>query len=168
LGNINYIYNGLKDLGFLIRKNKDTYLLTRKKELLEKWMGAYEEKLKPSLKIGNFRFAKENDFANWKNLDIQPEKTCWGGEAAADLLTDYLRPAELMLYTRESRSELMKNYRLIPDQEGPVSIYQKFWHQPEAITAPPLLVYADLMNTHDKRSLETAEKVYDKFLREQL
>ena len=168
LGNINYIIHGLQELGFLVRKDKDTYLLTRKKELLEKWMTAYEDKLKPTLKVGSFRFVKEEDFANWKTLPIRQEQTCWGAEAAGDLLTDYLRSDELTLYTTESSNELIKNYRIVPDTQGPITVYEKFWYNEAALTAPPLLVYADLMSKPDKRSLETAEKVYDKFLREQL
>lgn len=54
-------------------------------------------------------------------------KTWWGSEPAGDILTNYLKPGELTPYTLESRNELIKHYRLIPDKEGKVKVYQKFW-----------------------------------------
>jgi hypothetical protein len=170
LGNINYVMNGLKEMGFLIKLNKDQYKLTNKKELLDKWMVAYEERLKPALKTGTFRFLKEEDFANWKKLPIRKGKTFWGGEPAGDLLTNFLRPAELTLYTTETRNELIKNYRLMPDEKGNVKVYKKFWQQDEVKdnVVPPLLIYADLVNTNDRRCMETAQKIYDEFLQNKL
>lgn len=170
LGNINYVMNGLKEMGFLIKLNKEQYKLTNKKELLDKWMTAYAERLKPALKIGTFRFLKEDDFTNWKKLPIRNGKTWWGGEPGGDLFTDFLRPAELTLYTIETRNDLIKNYRLIPDEKGNVKAYKKFWHNEEANhnVVPPLLVYADLINTNDRRCMETAQKIYDGLLQNKL
>jgi hypothetical protein len=170
LGNINYVMNGLKEMGFLIKLNKNKYKLNNKKELLDKWMAAYTERLKPAIKVGTFRFLKEEDFTNWKKLQLRNGKTWWGGEPAGDLFTNYLRPAELTLYTIESRNELMKNYRLIPDEKGNVKAYQKFWRNDEVNdnVVPPLLVYADLVNTNDRRCTETAQKIYDEFLQNKL
>ena len=44
-----------------------------------------------------------------------------------------------------------------------MKVYQKFWQDEEANhdTVPPLLVYVDLMNTGDRRCIETAQKIYD-------
>jgi hypothetical protein len=177
LGNINYIITGLKELGFLIKLNKDEYRLTNKKGLLDRWITAYDEKLKPALQTGTFRFLKEEEFNNWKNISIANGKTWWGGEPAGDLITNYLRPAELTLYTTETRNELIKNYRLIPDENGHVKTYKKFWQieagdgnirQPLGMVVPPLLVYADLMTTSDRRCTETAQKIYDEFLQNKL
>lgn len=170
LGNINYVMSGLKEMGFLLKLKKNQYKLTNKKELLEKWISAYGERLKPALKIGTFRFLNEEDFLNWRNLPIKKEKTWWGGEPAGDLLTNYLRPAELTLYTMETRNELIKNYRLIPDENGNVKAYNKFWQHDEVDdnTVPPLLVYADLINSNDRRCTETALKIYDEFLQNKL
>lgn len=170
LGNLNYIMNGLKKLNFLIEVRDQTFRLNNKKELLQKWMVAYEERLKPALLLGTFRFLKEEDFLNWKNLGIDTAKTKWGGEPAGDLYTNYLRPQTLTLYTIENRNELIKNYRLIPDEKGNIKVYKKFWHLDDgpAQTVPPLLIYADLMNTNDRRCIETAQKIYDGFLQNKL
>jgi hypothetical protein len=170
MGNVTHIINGLLDEGFLLPITKDEYKLNNTKALLEKWMVAYGEKLKPTIRIGTFRFLKEDDFINWKKIKLHTDKTLWGGEPAGDLLTNYLQPEELTLYTNETRNELVKNYRLIPDEKGNIKAYQKFWRRDDADakTAPPLLVYADLMNTNDRRCRETAQKIYDEFLQNKL
>lgn len=167
LGNINYIVNGLKETGFVIKLNKDAYKLTHKKNLLDRWIIGYGEQLKPALHIGNFRFVKDEDFLNWKMLAVANGKTFWGGEAAGSLLTNYLKPAELTLYTTETRNELIKNYRLVPDEKGNVKAFKKFWHNEAAGNiVPPLLAYADLTLNGDRRSLETAQKIYNEFLQD--
>jgi hypothetical protein len=169
LGNINYVINGLKETGHLLKLNKTKYKLINKKELLEKWMIAYEERLKPTLFMGTFKFMKQEDFANWKHMQFKNENTIWGGEPAGDILTNYLKPAELTIYTEETRVELIKNYRLIPDPVGNIKIYKKFWNENEAgNTAPPLLAYADLLNTRDPRNIETANKIYKNVLQNKL
>jgi len=166
LGNINYILSGLKELGFLVQMDKTQYRLINKKELLHKWIAAYGEKLKPTIHEGTYRFLKEAEFINWRWIQLNIGKTWWGGEPAGDLLTGYLRPAELTLYTNETRTELMKNYRLIPDEKGNVMVYKKFWQNEEENDnfVAPLLVYADLINSDDSRCQETGIMVYKKFL----
>lgn len=166
-GNINVIMNDLKQQGFLLQLDRSRYQLKNKKELLERWMVAYEEKLKPALKLGNFRFLKDEDYIKWKNLQLAPI-TMWGAEPAADLLTNYLKPGELTLYTLETKQELIRNYRLIPDEKGPVKAYQKFWYDDKENQniVHPLLVYVDLMNTGDRRCIETAQKIYEQFLQD--
>jgi hypothetical protein len=167
LGNINYIIKGLIESGFLIRLNNERYKLTKKKELLEKWLTGYTERLKPTLEIGTFRFLKQEDFINWKKLPLKNTLTYWGGEPAGALLTNYLQPEILTLYTIEPRTELMKNYRLIPDTTGNVKVFKKFWNYDDANnnTAPPLLIYTDLINFGDERCTETANMIYDEFLK---
>ncbi len=167
LGNVNNIFNGLKETGFLLKLNKNEFILNNKKELLQKWATAYKETLQPTLEVGRFRFADEKNFIHWRNIQLQKGKTWWGGEPAGDLQTNYLRPGELTLYTTETRNELMKNYRLIPDPEGDVVVYKKFWNDElrnENDAVPLLLTYVDLVNTRDKRCLETAEMVYKKYV----
>ena len=131
-------------------------------------MVAYKETFQPTIEIGRFRFANNENFIHWRNVQLREGEIYWGGEPAGDLLTDYLRPGELTLYTTETRNELMRNYRLIPDQNGDVKIYRQFWknefNTENQITVPPLLVYTDLMNTGNNRCQETARMIWDKYL----
>jgi hypothetical protein len=164
LGNVNKIINSLKDQGYLLKLNKKELKLTRKKELLDEWIQAYEQKLKPALLIGNFRQLNGAD-KDWEKIPLNNIETQWGGEPAANLLTGYLKPGRLMLYTLETKPQLVKKYRLVPDEKGHLEIYRKFWKFNIATdTVPPMLVYADLINSGDPRNIETAKMLYNGLL----
>ena len=159
---------GLKELQYLVPLRKESYQLQRKKELLDKWIADYETRLKPALHLGNFTFSNEKDFLKWRNIRFDSTLTKWGGEPAGDLLTDYLKPETLTIYTDESKIDLIKNLKLIPNSKGYISIYKRFWKVDELKikTVPPLLVYADLVNTGNRRNIETAQKVYEQYLQD--
>ena len=169
IGNINNIFNGLTQEGYLIQLTKNEQQLQNKKQLLEKWVLDYEKRLKPTLNIGTFRFLNDEDFYNWKGIRLQNQKTYWGGEPAGALYTNYLRPEELTIYTAEDWNDLIKHYRLIPDKNGNVKVFKKFWRYEDVNenAVHPLLAYADLMNKGDRRCTETAQKLYDEYLQDQ-
>lgn len=168
LGNINNIFNGLAQEGYLLQMTKKEQKLENKKQLLEKWILEYEKRLKPTLNIGTFRFLKEDDFYNWKKIPLKNQKTYWGGEPAGALYTEYLRPEELTIYTAEEWNDLIRNYRLVPDKNGNVKVFKKFWKQDivNDKAVHPLLAYADLINKGDRRCTETAQKIYDEYLQD--
>ena len=91
-------------------------------------------------------------------------KRFWGGEPAADLLTDYLKPEEFTIYTNETQQEIIKRYRWVPDDNGEIYGYKKFWNNDIGNKAPALLVYAELMETKDSRCIETANLIYEQYL----
>ncbi|MHA4808450.1 type IV toxin-antitoxin system AbiEi family antitoxin [Flavitalea flava] len=171
LGNINNIIAGLQYDHFLIKINKGNFGFNNKKELLNKWISAYKERLKPSLFLGSFHFLNPSDFLNWQSVKLNDTKTWWGGEAAGDLLTNYLKPEEITLYTLETRSELIKNYKLIPDEKGNLKAFTKFYHSDKEDihikTVPALLAYIDLVLKADRRCFEAAQKIYDEHLQNQ-
>lgn len=166
LDSVHKTIGGLKQAGYLVPLNSKTLAWNKKQELLEKWMAEYDTRLKPGLHIANFRFIKEEYFYNWKDLQFENGRTCWGAEPAGELLTGYLKPEVLTIYTNESKPDLIRQYRLVPDPKGYIKAYEKFWNQDDfhKDIAPPLLVYTDLINTGNKRNLETAQKVYEQFL----
>jgi hypothetical protein len=171
LGNINYILNGLKELKFLIEKNHRTFQLINKNELLQKWMNSFEEKLKPTLHIGNFRFARTDDEKIWKQIQLKPHHTFWGAEPAGGIITNYLMPEIFTLYTEETRNNLIKNYRLVPEQNGNIKVYKKFWKDHDGFNETvvhPILAYTDLLNTGNSRCLETAKMIYDKYIKQNI
>ena len=171
LGNINYVINGLKEHGFLIEKGRKQFQIINKKQLLERWMEAFEEKLKPTLHIGNFRFTKSNDENNWKEITLKPNETYWGGEPAGKIITNYLVPEIFTLFTDETRNNLIKNYRLVPENTGNIKAYKKFWKGQATFNETvvhPLLAYADLMNTGNSRCMETAKMIYDRYFKENI
>ena len=166
IGNLSNIFNGLKEEGYLLEISKNHYVLKNKNELLQKWILEYEKRLKPQLAIGRFRFLNEEDFYNWKNINLKSLKTFWGGEPAGALYTNFLRPEELTIYTSEDYNEIIKRYRLIPDPNGNVVVFKKFWANNEINNnlVHPILAYADLISKEDRRCTETAQKIHEEYL----
>lgn len=169
LGNVTYIVNSLTELGY-IRKIENRYFkLLNKEDLLQKWVQYYPLKLKPHLHLGDFNPWGFN-IRDWKTFNLEPEIALWGAEPAANLLTNYLVPATLTIYTKKNRQELITNLKLIPDPNGFLKVYRKFWkfNDDDKKTVPPILIYADLLNTGDPRNIETAQKIYDQYIKERL
>lgn len=162
LGMVNNVFAGLKELGFLIEEKNGHRTLYRQRELIKKWVYAYEERLRPSLKMGRFRSRNAVMQNSWKQIELKPGKTAWGAEPAASLYTGYLTPGEWAIYTEENRNDLIKNYDWIPDPNGPIHAFRKFWkHGDHETVVPKLLAYADLVHHPDSRCREAAEKVLE-------
>lgn len=170
LGNINNVIHGLNEAGFLLPLNKKNFKLLRNKQLLDRWITGYGDVLRPTLLLGNYRFWIDDQLANWKNLHFPTDDFRWGGEPAADLLIHYLQPQTLTIYT-ETKAQLVREWNMLPDDQGPVQIYRKFWHDdiPDMTTniAPVLLIYADLILSNDPRCIETANRIYQQYLKDE-
>jgi len=167
LGNIPKVFKGLQETGYLYKVNKKTYAVNNREELLHRWTEKYKNTLQPTLHKGTFRLKPADK--EWKDLELQPPDTVWGGEPAGDILTNYLRPETLTIYTNETKKKLMMHYGLVPDQDGNIQVYEKFWEQDDQRDiAPDLLVYADLMNTQDKRCIETANIIFNERIKPEL
>jgi len=161
LGNIPKVLEGLKETGYLIPLNKKEYLWENRQELLHRWVENYATTLKPRLHKNRYRLTLP-----WQEIRLNTTQTVWGGEPAADLLTNHLRPERFMIYTLETNNQLIKNYRLIPDKAGKLEVLERFWPQNQKeMTAPALLVYADLLAEGGKRNLETAQIIYNEHIR---
>jgi len=170
LGNIKNIITGLKEAGYILQINDKEMQLLNKKALLDRWITGYKETLKPTIHLGNFRFYNNSHFVDWKNLPIRPSETLWGGEPAAEIITNYLNPEILTIYTTENKAELIPQWKLIPDPNGNIRFYQKFWidHEFDKLPYTPyLLTYADLILTNDPRCIETAEMIYNQYLKDE-
>jgi hypothetical protein len=163
LGNIPQVIEGLKETGYLIPLNNKTYTWQNRKALLERWIAEYTTVLKP--KLFKEKYALKG---NWGKIQFDNHKTVWGGEPAADIITNHLRPEKFIIYTKENRIDLIKNYKLMPDKNGEIEVLEMFWKPTEGKTAPPLLVYAELMMEGGKRNKETAEKIYYEYIQPNL
>jgi hypothetical protein len=167
LGNINYIINDLQKQDFLRKGIKGAWNINNREELIKEWVVQFEKKLKPAYRLGNFHFLQDQQMRNWKDLDIDYNQTRWGGEPAADIMTNYLKPEILTLYTTEKRMDLIKKYKLVPDDNGNIRVYNKILSNDEMNkkTVHPLIVYADLINTIDPRTDELANMIYNEYLK---
>ncbi|MEX1014800.1 MAG: type IV toxin-antitoxin system AbiEi family antitoxin, partial [Candidatus Paceibacterota bacterium] len=126
LGNIKHVLDGLKEHEFIYPKNKNLLKLKNRDRLLDQWITTFADELKPRIKKGRYNFINKEAEQNWKNLALGQQDQ-WGGEPAADFLTNDLKPLEYILYTKKNRAELMKELKLIPDENGKVEIRGPYW-----------------------------------------
>lgn len=163
LGNIPLIINGLLETNLIVRLNKNEYVINNYEELLNKWITEFEQTLKPTLFKQRFRF--QNKDKDWRTVPLNTDKTVWGGEPAGDIITNHLRPEKFTLYTKETTKDLILNYKLLPDDNGEITVYDMFWDNDyNTNTAPKELVYTDLMITDDKRCKETAKLIFNEYI----
>lgn len=177
LGTVGWVLNGLKTAGLVLDKGRGKgRRIVDYPRMLDRWVEAYPEKLRPKLLIGYFL---AEDPYWWKKVDIHDFGGVWGGETAAAMYTDYLTPMTNTAYLpKGAANQLLAQARLRKapewqeDEPGNVRIYNMFWLEraaflgihPRRELAPPVLVYADLLASGDPRNRETAKMIYDEYL----
>lgn len=162
LGTVGKILTGLRELGFLVEYDDQCRRLKNRAQLIERWAIAYPEVLRPKLLIGRFT---TNAMDKCKQLEIHQLGAFWGGEYAAEKLTNYLKPEKGILYTHGETGVLQLKCQLKKDPDGKLELLRAFWNQEtrnywRPNTAPPLVIYADLLATGDPRNIETAKMIY--------
>lgn len=176
LGAVPPVLADLQQQGYVLvagRKRR----LNATRRLLDDWALAYARTLRPKTLLGTYTTPNFDAWAKWK---LDPKQARWGGEPAANLLADYLKPGVLTIYADRLPTELMVEQRLTLGglllRANPymaagrvVEIRKPFWgdtlrQEGRADTVPPALVYADLLATGDARCIETAQMIHDGYL----
>ncbi|MEL6864733.1 MAG: type IV toxin-antitoxin system AbiEi family antitoxin [Bacteroidota bacterium] len=160
----------LKEQNHLISIDKGLKKLFDRERLQDKWIEAFNTRLRLSLLRGRFRFLPNTE---WKKMNLG-QAAFWGGEPAAHLLTSSLSPSEWTIYSDKDKQALLNELHLIPDpMEGNVIVYKTFWGsskdnisftQPGLPIVNPLLVYTDLVGSNNPRNFETAKRIYEQEL----
>jgi len=165
LGTINWTMRDLMMMGFMIDMGPKGRRLTNKEKIVEQWVVAYPQQLKPKQFIGTYKAGR---YDWWQDADLTPFDAQWGGEPAAAKLTQYLKPERVTIYAGERTQELILRNKLRKDPRGDVEIVKRFWtldpKETQRETVHPLLVYADLIATANDRNIETARMIYDREL----
>jgi len=171
LGTVGWVIRDLKQMGYLIDMGKRGRRLTQKENLLNRWVTTYPDLLRPKKMLGRYR---TTNIDWWKNTDLDVFQAYWGGEIAAAILTEYLKPQIITIYTPQPLGELLLKNKIKKDTHGDIEILEVFWtfefDWPHRNLVHPILIYADLLATGDARNFETAEIVYEneltRFIRE--
>ncbi len=165
LGTVNWVMYDLRRMGYLIDAVPRNRRLVRKDNLLNRWVVAYPEQLRPKKMIGRFR--ADNQYW-WEGADLKEINALWGGELAANIMTEYLKPQIITVYAKQPIGRFLLKNRLKNDVNGDVEILKIFWKFEQNLLhtdlVPPLLIYADLLATGDARNIETARMIYEKEL----
>ncbi len=164
IGSVSNVMNELEEQNFIF-KTKLKRVLKNKPTLLERWVVAYQDVLRPRLVKKQMRFIKPDTTQNWRGLNLDNDEgiTLWGSEPAAALLTNHLVPEKFSIYTTQSWQNLGHEIGLVPDLNGKVEVLQIFWKQEHTnrLTTPPLLIYADLIASGFSRNAETAKIILE-------
>lgn len=168
IGSLSNVMRELEDLNYILRTN-NRKILKNQEDLLERWVIAYNDVLRPRIVRKRMRFIHPEKSKSWEEITDQElsNPIFWGGEPGAALLGSHLRPEKFTIYTNNELPELAKALKLVPDQEGNVEILKQFWTSKEnpKHTAPPLLVYTDLVNSGSGRNVEIAKQILENELR---
>jgi hypothetical protein len=160
LGTIKNVMEELAANRFILKTNQGRFLKNRKK-LLERWVMAYNQTLKPKLLLDQMTFRSNEKRDKWLTMNL-PEGMYWGGESGANQIDSYLYPGTFDIYSEVPAKALLPTGFVLPKEDGEIKIYQKFWSdKPENKIVPALLIYADLMGSGNSRCLETAQKIYE-------
>lgn len=173
------ILKKLQDLDYITRK-RGRYEIVDYVRLLERWELGYIERLRAKLLVGTFSPIEKRGFPEVKDqIKECAEQFNYliGGEFAASLMTDYLRPVSATLYlTNNSNSrQIAVKLKLKPDPDGDVTLLQTFGHveyqlyergENQQNLVHPLLVHAELVRTGNSRLKETAQLIYDRYIEE--
>lgn len=163
IGTVKNIIDGLIYQQF-VRVEKNKRFLINTDRLLMLWATNYGQNLKPKLIQTRFTFRNEENRRNWENL-VLPTGMVWGGETAAALTDGFITPGEFTIYTNAPAATLMKTGAVIPDADGEIAVYQKFWTGADVRTVPAALIYSDLMDTANGRCIEAAQKIKENELK---
>lgn len=171
LGTIGQVFDDLANRGILTGgKRRGGRVMLARSKLCDEWTTNYPITLRPKLNPRRFK-APTPDW--WKTIDLTRYNAQWGAEVAVEKLTGHLRPSTATLYLhteqgQQALTQLVAENRLRPDREGNIEVLDAFWTvqgvASNAQTAPPLLVYADLLATLDPRNLEAAKLIHDRYL----
>lgn len=162
VGTVAGVFEGLRTLGYL--REGAAPRLVRRPDLMTQWVNTYIQRKLYETRVENFRAA---DPEWWKAIDLKAYDACFGGDVAAAKLTGYLKPALCIVHTFGDATRLKRDARMRADPQGDILITDAFWRFPadqREDTAPPLLVYAELLATGDPRAIETAQLIHERFL----
>lgn len=157
------LMNDLEKAGYIRRRGNQRFL-TRKPELINRWVETFSEKFRTKLKPVRYHSTRHTG-RWWESIDITEYNAFWGGETGGARLTKHLKAQTATVYADSTLSRFQARFGLVKDEQGEIEILKKFWTFGEiGDTAPPLVVYADLLATADERNLETAQMIYEQYL----
>ena len=164
---VSRILKELKREGYVIQINAKKLKLQHKERLIQEWVPLFNRMLRPKLKQQAFRsqdFNQLRKYAHEANIGI-------GGELAGELLSNYLIAERAIFYTDLPFVKAAKQLKLMPSTKSvdSVTLIKKFWQSDSNTpTVPPILVYADLLNNPTPRNLETAQIIYNSYVKNTL
>lgn len=173
LGTVGWALHDLTTQGFLLEGVKrHQRKVVDFNGLIDKWVEAYPYQLKAKHRLGVFTC---DDSTWWKTIKAEKLNALWAGEVAAAQYTNYLNPQNAVVYIdkadaptflQKARLRVAKANHLLDRR---IDLIQPFWLRVDEPTnsidcVHPLIVYADLIESGETRSLETARRIREEYL----
>jgi len=162
-----------------IKRTRKGYEIIDYVKLFERWELGYAESLHSKLLMAKFRYIGSRNFSDIEDkLKLHAHKYGYliGGELAASIITQHLRPIGATLYIRKEFNylQLAVDLGLKPDPDGNIEFHQIFDKQHDLFDhngelnnlISPLLVHAELVRTGNSRLKETAQLIFNKYIEE--
>jgi hypothetical protein len=177
LGSVGWVLRDLRERGFVKPLGRRKGQLIRRRELFDRWVAGYTEKLRPKLVQGRYR-AKETDLGHvlaYLPGELGRNRVQWAltGGIAADLLVGHYRGEALTIFVKRWTPKVARALQWLPAVGGPITILAGFGNRMfrerplgQLQIAPPLLVYAELLHMGGDRATETAGIIYKKHIEE--
>lgn len=164
-GAIAKAFDTMEAAGFIGRTASGTRMIRTPERMLSEWATGYLQRLRPQLE--KFRFSAPQPLDTVAAWAPEYRTSAWGGEVAASIVTGHLKPASFTMYLDAAEpklvGELVKQFRLRADPDGPIEIVKAFWNMDrfaDAFPTVPLhLIYADLLEANDPRNLAVAQLI---------
>ncbi len=166
----------LKKKNLIFKKNEHELHFLNRKSLLEKWLGYYADRLRPKLILGSYKIAPSIESEILQKLDDvlegKQDSYAIGGSLGADLLIHYYRgPTTELFIQPDLIHKVQRELKLMEAKETNLTLFNLF--SPLIIdkdhssfpVAHPLLIYAELLQQNEIRAHETAEMIYNHYLR---
>ena len=116
LGTVGAVMRDLQQMDYLMDMGVKGRRLLKKKTLLTRWVTNYPELLRPKLMIGHFR---AQDINWWRNINFN-NKAYFGGEVAGHILTKYLKPQTVTIYTHQPLGPILLKNRIKKEPDGDI------------------------------------------------
>lgn len=162
LGTVGGVMTELERRKHLMRVG-DEVRLRNQKDLMQLWVTAYIDKLRPKLFLGRFEAIEGLD-----TREAVANGALLGAETAAMHLRKHLRPGIDTLYITGQMTDWIARMRLRKDPTGSLELRRRFWEfeypEKKLGIVPPLMMYADLLAVGDPRTIDAAEMTYDEYL----
>ena len=152
-----------------LRKLDGEYRPVDREAVTDRLLSGYRRVLRPHLVIGRFRPPEQEPTRFLEKLAVASQGTqvryaLTGGPAVFELLGFYRGPNAPLFIDGVNR-DVLKEFRLLPDQRGPVTLLRAFgdlvfWQvRGNVPLADPWLIYAELLSDSHPRAHEAADQL---------
>lgn len=159
----------LQRRGLIQRAPSDSAIL-RPRELLDRWLSAYADVVRPSWSCGQYRTPITDPEELERELERLLAGRIWsfGGGAAAWRMTQLYRGPDTVLHVESLPTDLLRQLRALPSSEGSLTVLETpgvvAYEGALSLVAHPLLVYTEMVASPDPRMNEAASEIRDRFL----